>query len=459
MHATDTIAALITGQGTSAVGQIRISGPDSLSISNVIFKGQNLNKVSSHSLHFGKIIQPDGHVLDEVLVSVFRSPHSYTGEDVVEISCHGSLYILQEVLNLIYSKGIRPAEAGEFTRRAWLNGKMDLSQAEAVADLIASETRASHLLAINQLKGGIRNEIAELRATLLDFAALIELELDFSEEDVEFADRGKLSNLLDQISDKVTVLLDSFRLGNAVRNGVQTVIAGRPNAGKSTLLNALLGENRALVSDIPGTTRDTVEEKLNIDGVLFHFVDTAGLREARDQVEAMGIARSYEKIKEAAIVLYVYDVQNTNFNELESDILDLNVDPESIIMVANKSDLISEANKPETENVFLKSISPIHISAKNEEGISELKKSILMKVLGNQSIQEDSIAINARHRTALESALQEIIQTKKALLTGLTTDLVAQQLKSVLYHLGLVSGEITNDQILGHIFGKFCIGK
>ncbi|MBK7812504.1 MAG: tRNA uridine-5-carboxymethylaminomethyl(34) synthesis GTPase MnmE [Saprospiraceae bacterium] len=459
MHATDTIAALITGQGTSAIGQIRISGPDSLNISNAIFKGQNLNKVSSHSLHFGKIVQSDGHILDEVLVSVFRSPHSYTGEDVVEISCHGSLYILQEVLNLIYSNGIRPAEAGEFTRRAWLNGKMDLSQAEAVADLIASETKASHLLAINQLKGGIRNEIAELRAILLDFSALIELELDFSEEDVEFADRGKLSNLLDQISDKVTVLLDSFRLGNAVRNGVQTVIAGRPNAGKSTLLNALLGENRALVSDIPGTTRDTVEEKLNIDGVLFHFVDTAGLREARDQVEAMGIARSYEKIKEAAIVLYVYDVQNTNFNELETDILDLNVDPESIIMVANKSDLISEANKPETEIAFLKSISPIHISAKNEEGISELKKSILMKVLGNQSIQEDSIAINARHRTALESALQEIIQTKKALLTGLTTDLVAQQLKTVLYHLGLVSGEITNDQILGHIFGKFCIGK
>ncbi|MBK9272730.1 MAG: tRNA uridine-5-carboxymethylaminomethyl(34) synthesis GTPase MnmE [Saprospiraceae bacterium] len=452
----DTIAATITAPTMSAVGQIRVSGPDAIVVTQKFFEGRDLSKVEGHTLHFGKMVSSKGQTIDEVLISVFRAPHSYTGEDVVEISCHGSVYILQEVLSLLYSKGVRPAEAGEFTRRAWLNGKMDLSQAEAVADLISSETRAAHQLAINQLKGGIKNEIEDLRMALLDFVSLIELELDFAEEDVEFADRTKLLGLLDHISERIEKLLSSFQLGNAVRNGVQTVIAGRPNAGKSTLLNSLLGEDRALVSDIPGTTRDTVEEKLNIEGILFHLIDTAGLREAKNQVEAMGIQRSYEKIKKASILIYVYDSSELSLEEAQKDVSGMEADPDQRILIANKSDLIAQSGSNHAENL---PDSFLQISARSGKGIEKLKKILLSKVLGSNTIHEDSIAINARHRNALEQASRDISIAREGIQTGLTTDLVAQNLRSVLHHLGEVSGQITNDEILGNIFGKFCIGK
>jgi tRNA modification GTPase len=453
---SDTIAALITPHGQGAVGIIRISGPEALDCTGAVFRGKSLASLPGHSVVFGRIVDDKGRDLDEVLLTLFREPQSYTGEDVVEISCHGSHYILQELLDLLYRHGARPAQAGEFTRRAWLNGKLDLSQAEAVADLIASETQAAHTLAINQLKGGIRDEIRELRTLLLDFCSLIELELDFAEEDVEFADRSKLLQLLAEVRHKIDRLLDSFVLGNAVRQGVQTVIAGRPNAGKSTLLNALLGEDRALVSDIPGTTRDTVEERLNIHGILFHLVDTAGIREARDQVEAMGIARSYEKIRQAAIVLYVYDQSTLGAEDLVRDLESLEANRESIILVANKSDLPQVQAPPELE-AYVSSV--CRVAARTGDGVVELKQMLYDTVLGRSEFAPDSLGINARHRNALTAARQELDAAAHGLRTQLETDLIAQSLRKVLYHLGEVSGEISTEEILGNIFGKFCIGK
>jgi tRNA modification GTPase len=453
---SDTIVALITPPGQGAVGLIRLSGPQALACAEAVFRGRSPGAMPGQSVAFGRIVDGAGRELDEVLLTVFREPHSYTGEDVVEISCHGSPYILQELLDLLCTRGARPALAGEFTRRAWLNGKMDLSQAEAVADLIASESRAAHTLAINQLKGGIRDEIRDLRAALLDFCSLIELELDFSEEDVEFADRSKLINLLAEIRTRIDKLLDSFVLGNAIRQGVQTVIAGRPNAGKSTLLNALLGEERAIVSDIAGTTRDTVEERLNIQGVLFHLVDTAGLREARDQVEAMGIARSYEKIRQAAIVLYVYDRSILGADELQKDLESLQVDRDALILVANKADLASGDQAPDLAEL---AASRCLVAARTGQGVDVLKQLLYDTVLGKSHLSADSIGINGRHRNALVAARRELDATQSELQNLRETDLVAQGLRRVLYHLGEVSGEISSDEILGNIFGKFCIGK
>lgn len=454
-----TIAAIATAPGTGAIGLIRVSGSDSILLVSQLFKGKDLLKVAANTVHFGKITDASGQVLDEVLVTVFRSPHSYTGEDLVEISCHGSTYILQSVLNSVLAAGAIPAKAGEFTMRAFLNGKMDLSQAEAVADLIASETQAAQQLAISQLKGGIKNEIQELRSELLHFISLLELELDFSEEDVEFADRKNLESLLVKVQDHILKLYASFSLGNAVKQGVKTVIAGRPNAGKSTLLNALLQEERAIVSEIAGTTRDTIEEPLNINGILFRLIDTAGLREAQDQIEKMGVARSMEKIKESSVLVYVFDVIETSKEQLWEDLEKLKQTGQQLLVIANKMDLNPGVDYEHYVNQFLSKNQIIPCSAKNKMNLDYIKTQLYQLVLGDSKIQDDSIAINARHQDALQKSIQQIEAAINGMQSGLQSELLAQYIRHALYHLAEISGEITNDEILGTIFGKFCIGK
>lgn len=454
-----TIAAIATAPGTGAIGLIRVSGADSTLLVSQIFKGKDLRKVAPNTVHLGKIRDASGQVLDEVLVTVFKSPHSYTGEDLVEISCHGSTYILQSVLNSVLAAGAVPAKAGEFTMRAFLNGKMDLSQAEAVADLIASETQAAQQLAISQLKGGIKTEIQDLRSELLHFISLLELELDFSEEDVEFADRKNLESLLIKVQDHILKLYASFNLGNAVKQGVKTVIAGRPNAGKSTLLNALLQEERAIVSEIAGTTRDTIEEPLNINGILFRLIDTAGLREAQDQIEKMGVERSLEKIKESSVLVYVFDVIETSKEQLWEDLEKLKQTGQKLLVIANKMDLNPGIDYENYTNEFISKNQIIPCSAKNKMNLDYIKTQLYALVLGDSKIQDHSIAINARHQDALQKSILHVDAAIEGMQSGLQSDLLAQHIRHALYHLSEISGEITNDEILGNIFGKFCIGK
>jgi tRNA modification GTPase len=454
-----TIIAIATPAGIGALGIIRISGPDSIPIADKLFLGKKLSEQLNHTLHYGKIQNLNGKILDEVVLSIFRGPHSYTGEDVVEISCHGSPYILQEVMNAILECGASLAKPGEFTLRAFMNGKMDLSQAEAVADLIASETESTHALALSQLKGGIRSEIGALRSEMVDFISLIELELDFSEEDVEFADRSKLKILLEKIHSEIQVLKNSFVLGNAVKNGINTVIAGKPNAGKSTLLNALLNEERALVSEIAGTTRDTIEEKLNINGVAFRVIDTAGIREAKDTIEAMGVERTMEKIRESMILVYVFDVTATTKEELWRDISSLVVSDQKFIIIANKMDLNPYIDYNDFINPQIGKEQIIPCSAKNKMNIDYLKEQLYRIAIGDQKINADSIVVNARHLDALNRADQNIGEAINGLQSNLQTDLLAQNIRLAIYSLSEISGKITNDEILGNIFGKFCIGK
>lgn len=454
-----TIAAIATAPGTGAIGMIRVSGVDSILLVSQIFNGKDLRSVAGNTVHLGKITDATGQILDEVLVTVFRSPHSYTGEDLLEISCHGSTYVLQSVLNRVLAIGAVPAKAGEFTLRAFLNGKMDLSQAEAVADLIASETQAAQQLAISQLKGGIKNEIQELRSELLHFISLLELELDFAEEDVEFADRKNLETLLIKVQAHILKLYASFDLGNAVKQGVKTVIAGRPNAGKSTLLNALLQEERAIVSEIAGTTRDTIEEPINIQGILFRLIDTAGLREAQDQIEMMGVARSMEKIKESSVLVYVFDVLETSKETLWEDIKKLKQTGQQLLVIANKMDLNPSLDYEHYVNQFLTKDQIIPCSAKNKMNLDYIKSRLYELVLGDSKIQDHSIAINARHQDALQKSIQQIEAAIIGMQSGLQSELLAQYIRHALHHLAEISGEITNDEILGTIFGKFCIGK
>lgn len=454
-----TIAAIATAPGTGAIGMIRVSGEDSILLVSQIFNGKDLRSVAGNTVHLGKITDATGQILDEVLVTVFRSPHSYTGEDLLEISCHGSTYVLQSVLNRVLAIGAVPAKAGEFTLRAFLNGKMDLSQAEAVADLIASETQAAQQLAISQLKGGIKNEIQELRSELLHFISLLELELDFAEEDVEFADRKNLETLLIKVQAHILKLYASFDLGNAVKQGVKTVIAGRPNAGKSTLLNALLQEERAIVSEIAGTTRDTIEEPINIQGILFRLIDTAGLREAQDQIEMMGVARSMEKIKESSVLVYVFDVLETSKETLWEDIKKLKQTGQQLLVIANKMDLNPSLDYEHYVNQFLTKDQIIPCSAKNKMNLDYIKSRLYELVLGDSKIQDHSIAINARHQDALQKSIQQIEAAIIGMQSGLQSELLAQYIRHALHHLAEISGEITNDEILGTIFGKFCIGK
>jgi tRNA modification GTPase len=458
-NSNTTIAAIATPEGVGAVGLIRLSGPDAINIADRIFIGKKLSQQKSHSAHLGKILDEQSNTLDEVLATVFVGPHSYTGEHVVEFSCHGSVYLLKEILELLLRQGAVMARPGEFTQRAFLNGKLDLSQAEAVADLIASESQAAHRLAMSQLKGGIKNEIGELRSQLLNFASLIELELDFAEEDVEFADRTQFKKLLYAALDKIDALNQSFVLGNAVKNGISTVIAGRPNAGKSTLLNALLEEERAIVSDIAGTTRDTIEEKMNINGVLFRFIDTAGIREAQDQIEAMGVQRTMEKIDESTVLIYVFDVVKTSKEEMWQEVHSLLRPDQKLLVVANKMDLNPYIDYEHFVHDKIQKENIIACSAKNLMNIPYLKEKLYELAIGDQKIQNNSIAINARHRQALEAAAINLKEVLTGLDSHLETDLLAQSIRQALYHLAEISGAISNEEILGNIFGKFCIGK
>ncbi|MBC8489000.1 MAG: tRNA uridine-5-carboxymethylaminomethyl(34) synthesis GTPase MnmE [Bacteroidetes bacterium] len=465
---TETICALATPHGSSAIAIIRISGPKSIEVCEKIFKAKNkkikLSKVNSHTIHFGNILK-DLIVLDEVLVSVFRAPNSYTGEDSIEISCHGSAYIQQKIIELLIKNGLRLAKPGEFTLRAFLNGKFDLSQAEAVADLIASHSKTSHELALNQMRGGFSNKIKQLRQQLVNFASLIELELDFSEEDVEFADRKELKNLLTNLKIEISALLDSFKLGNVLKKGIPVAIVGQPNVGKSTLLNAILNEERAIVSEIPGTTRDAIEDTIIIKGVSFRFIDTAGLNDSTDKIEKIGIERTYEKIDQAKIILYVFDVSKTNYEEIKITLQEFkdHIDqlPEGLsqdkkfILIANKTDLLVEAPKGFRSMVEMECI---FVSAKRKENINLIVES-LSKYVESENITDATIVSNTRHYEALSKSLEAIESIEKGFSEGLPSDLIAIDIKTALHHLGEITGEITTNEILDNIFSKFCVGK
>lgn len=451
---SDTIVALSTPQGVGAIGVIRLSGADAVAIVQRVFKGKDLRQQQSHTLHFGYLMQDD-KVLDEVVVSLFLAPSSYTKENVVEISCHGSPYIQQKIIELLIDQGARPAKPGEFTLRAFLNGRFDLSQAEAVADLIASDSQAAHQIAMQQMRGGISQKLKELRTALIEFAALIELELDFGEEDVEFADRSKLHTLLHQIVSELNTLIQSFQYGNAIKNGIQVAIVGKPNAGKSTLLNALLREERAIVSDIAGTTRDTIEETLTIDGLLFRFIDTAGLRETGDVIEKIGVEKSREKIRQADIVIFLYDHCEETAEQLQSELSIIPPDKKCII-AANKTDICPDRTVPATLN----GIAVVALSAKKHDGLETLKKELTGMVLDGNVSANNTIITNQRHYESLQQSLKAVQEVITKLHDQIPADLVAQDIRVALRHLGNITGEIDTDKdILATIFSKFCIGK
>ena len=491
----DTICAPATVPGTGAISVIRASGPDALTIADKVVSCHrgSISKAEGYTIRFGTILDADEVVIDEVLVSVFRAPHSYTGENSVEISCHASSYIVARIMDLLYAAGARAAEPGEFTQRAYLNGKMDLAQAEAVADVIASQNAAAHRIAFKQMKGGFSSELRDMRGELLELVSLMELELDFSEEEVEFADRSRLDALLDQIVGHVGRLIDSFRLGNAIKNGVPVAIAGATNTGKSTLLNALLGEDRAIVSDVHGTTRDTIEETLNIDGILFRFIDTAGLRETSEIVEKIGIERTFKKISEASIVLGMIDLTrdfDTTCETVNEIISKVDFQSQKLVILLNKTD-IYEVNKnvniinyivssldnkgiisnlikedPEgakfdatNKNSENSGVQIIPTSAKTGSGI-EILRAVL--AAGQRDLLADSdttLVTNQRHVQALSDARTSLLRVREGLASGLPTDLATQDIREAIYHLGSIVGEISTDEVLGNIFRNFCIGK
>jgi tRNA modification GTPase len=458
----DIIVALATPPGIGAIGVIRLSGEGCIDLVNTYFKGRNLTKCESHTIHLGKIVNENGSIIDEALISLFIAPKSYTKEDVVEISCHGSQYIIEQIIQLFLRNGARSAKQGEFTMRAFLNGQLDLAQAEAVADLIASDSAASHDMAMRQMRGGFSSDIKRLRQELIDFAALIELELDFGEEDVEFADREKLENLVKEIQTVIQQLQASFQLGNVIKQGVTTVIAGRPNAGKSTLLNALLNEERAIVSDIAGTTRDTIEETLNINGITFRIIDTAGIREAQDAIEKIGVERTMEKIASSALILFIFDASITKPEHLWHD-AKLFLSSEGInkvLFIANKMDL-NPYNKLEAyykENIISES-NLIAASALHKMNIPYLKDKLYYTVIDDPTMLDRTVVSNARHYDALHKtneALQEVID---GLYNGTSGDFIAMDIRRSLHYLGEIVGEISSEDLLDSIFSRFCIGK
>jgi tRNA modification GTPase len=457
---SDTIIALSTAQGTGAIAVIRLSGKDSIPLVNKFFKGKNLENQASHTLHFGSLqVETDNNkieIIDEVVVALFIAPKSFTGENVVEISCHGSPYIVQKIIQLFVDAGVRMARAGEFTLRAFLNGRMDLSQAEAVADLIASDSTASHRAAMNQMRGGFSLEIKKLRQDLIHFASMLELELDFAEEDVEFVNREQFKKLLNNLYKVITQLSDSFRLGNVLKKGVTTVIAGRPNAGKSTLLNALLNEERAIVSEIAGTTRDTIEETLTINGIAFRLIDTAGIREATDTIEAIGVKKTLEKVSEAAILLYVYDITQTTFEEAQNDVLQLITPTMDLIVLANKIDL-----KPDYQGFILPQVMnypELFVSANQANTIETIKENLFTMVAGEYKADQ-TLVTNSRHYQALKRSSDAVLAVMNGLAQGLSNDFLAIDIRTALQELGEITGEITTEDLLGNIFSKFCIGK
>ncbi|MDF2931523.1 MAG: mnmE [Chryseobacterium sp.] len=458
----DTICALATANGIGAIGIIRISGDDAISVSSKIFEGKNLEKADSHTVHYG-FIKDNDEVIDEVMVSVFKAPKTFTAEDSVEISFHGSPHIAKRILEVLIKNGARMAKAGEFTMRAFMNGRIDLSQAESIADLIASENESSRKVALNQLKGGITNEISFLRTDLLNFVSLVELELDFAEEDVEFADRSALNQLLDKIEAKLNSLIESFQYGNAIKNGTAVAIIGKPNAGKSTLLNALLKEERAIVSNIAGTTRDTIEEILHIKGHAFRLIDTAGLRDTVDEIEAIGVKKAKEKVENANILVYLADAATENFSEDIEMIKSLMRDDLKLIICATKIDEVIPIQYEKVEDIFRNAISQefdfIKISAVENQNIQDLKNELSSYVEQLKS-QENSVVItNQRHFEALGKSLEAVNKVKEAIAFQISTELLAYELRNALEYLGEISGEVTNDEVLGNIFSKFCIGK
>ena len=507
----DTIYAPATVPGTGAISVIRISGPEALPIADKVIACRNgkISDSKGYTIKFGSVSAPDGHLIDEVLASVYRAPKSYTGEDSVEISCHASSYIVSEIMALLYTAGARAAEPGEFTQRAFMNGKMDLAQAEAVADVIASQNAAAHRIALRQMKGGFSLELKDMRSELLELVSLMELELDFSEEDVEFADRSRLNNLLVDIISHVSRLIDSFRLGNAIKNGVPVAIAGATNTGKSTLLNALLGEDRAIVSDIHGTTRDTVEETLNIDGVLFRFIDTAGLRNTSEVVEKIGIERTFKKISEASVVLGMVDLTRNLQTATDSirEILDkVDFDAQKLIILLNKCDILDfnknviivnnivslldnkhiktklitsdteltglDNNNESSQEISEKrtedscgtansrpTVPLIQISAKTGIGLAELRAYLAASQRDLIGDSDTTLVTNQRHVQALTDARTSLLRVRDGLSSGLPTDLAAQDIREAIYHIGSIVGEISTDEVLGNIFRNFCIGK
>ena len=467
LYTDDTICAIATAQG-GAIGTIRVSGKEAISITDKIFTqagGAPLSERKPYTLTFGHIMSENGEIVDEVLVSLFWGPHSYTGEDSTEISCHGSSYILQQVMQLLVKNGCRAAGPGEFTQRAFLNGKMDLSQAEAVADLIASTSAATHRMAMSQMRGGFSRELSALREKLLHLTSLMELELDFSDhEELEFADRSELSEIASQVETVINGLVHSFSVGNAIKNGIPVAIIGETNAGKSTLLNALLNEERAIVSDIHGTTRDVIEDTMNIDGVMFRFIDTAGIRETSDEIESIGIERSFQKLDQASIVLWVIDSTEAKVQiEALKDKVIPRCEGKKLILVMNKCDVtpesavVSDTEIFSPENVCMETIS---ISAKNRKGIIELQELLVKAAALPEVTQNDVVVSNIRHYEALTHALEAIHRVQDGLEMNLSGDLVSQDLRECLFHLAeIVGGEITNDEVLGNIFRNFCVGK
>ena len=459
----ETIVALATPSGAGAIAIIRLSGKDAITIAAEVFQsvsGKDITKQKTHTIHLGHIAD-NGKIYDQVLLSIFKGPNSYTGENVIEISCHGSTFIQQQIIQLLLRKGAKMAQAGEFTLRAFLNGKLDLSQAEAVADLIASDNEASHQIAMQQMRGGFSNEIAKLREELLNFASLIELELDFAEEDVEFADRTQFYDLLERIEFVLKRLIDSFAVGNVIKNGIPVAIVGEPNVGKSTLLNALLNEERAIVSDIAGTTRDTIEDELVINGIGFRFIDTAGIRETKDVVESIGIQKTFEKIEQAQVVLFLVDSTELTMESLEG----LKVEVEKIknkypqkalLTIFNKKDKLEESLLRNLESQIENSI---FISAKQKVGIDELKNELMSFVNTGALRNNETIVTNTRHYDSLLKALEEVQKVKWGLDSGLSSDLMAIDIRSALHYFGEITGEVTNDELLGNIFANFCIGK
>ncbi|MEC3908749.1 tRNA uridine-5-carboxymethylaminomethyl(34) synthesis GTPase MnmE [Tamlana sp. 2201CG12-4] len=462
----DTIVALATPSGAGAIAVIRLSGKTAVEIADQCFQSvtskKKLDDQKTHTIHLGHIMD-DNRTIDEVLVSVFRNPNSYTGEDVIEISCHGSSYIQQEIIQLFLRKGCRMATAGEFTLRAFLNGKLDLSQAEAVADLISSDNEASHQIAMKQMRGGFSSEIAKLREELLNFASLIELELDFAEEDVEFADRTQFKDLIDRIMLVLKRLVDSFAVGNVIKNGIPVAIVGEPNVGKSTLLNALLNEERAIVSDIAGTTRDAIEDEISIGGIGFRFIDTAGIRDTQDVVESIGIKKTFEKIDQAQVIIYLFDAESIFAQKSSIEAIAIEIEKiknkypqKPLVVIANKIDAISEKELHE----LTASIKDIKlISAKTKKGVEALKNTLLGFVNTGALRNNDTIVTNTRHYDALLKALEEVAKVKEGLDTGLSGDLLAIDIRQALYYFGEITGEISNDDLLGNIFANFCIGK
>ena len=468
-YTDDTIVALATATGVGAISIIRLSGKEAIELADKVFKtlnGKPLSEAPSHTVHLGTI-KSENQVIDECLATIFKGKKSYTGEPVVEFSCHGSAYITQEVIKLCLANGARLAQAGEFTKRAFLNGKLALNQAEAVADLIASDSKASHQVALQQMRGGFTSEIEDLRQELLNFASLIELELDFSEEDVEFADRSQFEQLLKRIKTTLQGLVQSFSAGNAIKKGIPVAIVGKPNAGKSTLLNTLLNEERAIVSDIAGTTRDTIEETLHIAGVTFRFIDTAGIRDTQDKIEAIGVQKAKEKIEKAQIVLYLYNEKENTTDEVVQFVEENYRKGLKILLLHNKTDNeyiglsdfdeeIEEKLNPEERKY---GYGQLRISAKEKINIEALKKLLSFYAKELTSTESATIITNIRHYEALKNALEALEKVEEGLINHLSGDLLAIDIREVLYHLGSITGAVTNDELLGNIFSRFCIGK